>query len=217
MYFKLALFVSIALLCDISHSFGVRPLSACRYSANSLSALSMGNRQRAWAKGDLNDKDIFEAEDSGEVDNTVKNKLAPEITFFEGPPDASEMFFPTLSILTVIGIIPFMSSLARQLWVRYKFTSRRINIVSGIGGNDESVIIYPDIEEVRFVFRAFGKSGDMVLFLKDGAKVELRHVSNFVNVLKYVLDQCDDECREKSQNIPATFLKDLDPELVAST
>lgn len=105
-----------------------------------------------------------------------------------------------------------MSALARQLWVRYTFTSRRINIVSGIGGNDESTIIYPDIEEVRFVFRAFGKSGDMVLFLKDGAKVELRHVPNFVKVLKFVLEQCDEEAKEKSMDIPEAFLKDLEDE-----
>ena len=32
-------------------------------------------------------------------------------------------------------------------------------------------LIYPDIDEIRFVFRAFGSAGDMVLFLKDGAKV----------------------------------------------
>ena len=88
-------------------------------------------------------------------------KVQPELSFYRDPPDAFGMLFPTRYIITVIGIVPFIASAARQLWVRYTITSRRINIVSGIGGKDESTIIYPDMEEVRFVFRAFGKSGDM--------------------------------------------------------
>ena len=35
-------------------------------------------------------------------------------------------------------------------------------------------VIYADIERVNYVFRAFGTTGDMVLFLRDGAKVEIR-------------------------------------------
>ena len=38
----------------------------------------------------------------------------------------------------------------------------------------------------------------MVLFLKDGAKVEMRHVPNFDDVLEYVLSQCDEECNNKT-------------------
>ena len=46
--------------------------------------------------------------------------LAPEETFYEGPPAITETFIPTLSILTVIGIIPAVASYSRQAWVRYK-------------------------------------------------------------------------------------------------
>merc|ERR1711871_1629341 len=182
-----------------------------RVTTRSISTSLYGTRQRAWAKGDLSDKDIFEDEDDPDykLDNAKKNKLEAEVTFFEGPPSPTEMIFPALSILTVIGIIPFISSVSRQLWVRYKFTSRRISITSGVGGNDQSTIIYPDVEEIRFVFRALGECGDMVLFLKDGAKVEMRHVPNFVNVLKFVMDKCDEECREKSMKIPEFMLKQL--------
>ena len=107
------------------------------------------------------------------------------------------MILPALSVLTVIGIVPFISSLSRQVWVRYKFTSRRISIQSGIGGKEFSELIYPDVEEIKYVYR-FGGAGDMVLFLKDGAKVEMRHVPNFDDVLEYVLSQCDEECNNKT-------------------
>lgn len=53
-------------------------------------------------------------------------KLEAEVTFFEGAPDPSEMVAPAVSILTVIGIIPFTAAVARQAWVKYTLTSRRI-------------------------------------------------------------------------------------------
>jgi hypothetical protein len=162
----------------------------------------MGARNRAWAKGDLSDKDIFEAaEDEDGVEKKEKFKLDPEVVYFEGPPSPTEILFPALSILTVIGIVPFISALSRQFWVRYKFTSRRVSIQSGIGGKTQTQIIYPDIQEIKFVYRAFGAAGDMVMFLKDGAKVELRHVPNFDDIYNYVLSKCDKECQEKSMKI----------------
>ena len=41
----------------------------------------------------------------------------------------------------------------------------------------------------------------MVLFLKDGAKVELRFVPNFDATYAYILSKCDAECNEKSMKI----------------
>jgi hypothetical protein len=84
---------------------------------------------------------------------------------------------------------------------RYKFTSRRLAIQSGLGGKTQTEIIYPDIEEIKYAFRAWGAAGDMVLFLKDGAKVELRHVPNFAEVYAFVISKCDAECQAKSMKI----------------
>ena len=169
-----------------------------------LTSLCLGAKKRAWAKGDLSEKDIFADDQGTDGDPTKKKnkfKLDPEVTYFEGPPAPVEMLFPAISILTVIGIVPFISSVARQLWVRYKFTSRRISLQSGFGGKEVSEIIYPDIAEIRFVYRAFGASGDMVLFLKDGAKAEMRFVPNFKDIYNYVLSKCDEECQAKSMKL----------------
>jgi hypothetical protein len=46
--------------------------------------------------------------------------------------------------------------------VRYRITSRRVSVTSGIGGNDVTEVIYPDIQGLNFVFRSFGATGDMV-------------------------------------------------------
>merc|ERR1712127_1065326 len=118
--------------------------------------------------------------------------LEPEEVFFEGPPAITETVIPTISILTVVGIIPAAAAWARQAWVRYKITSRRVRVNSGIGGKEMSEIVYPDIVELRTVKRLFG-DGDMVAFLRDGAKFEMRNIPNFDETIKFILEQVDPE------------------------
>merc|ERR1711957_644576 len=118
--------------------------------------------------------------------------LTPEEVFYEGPPAIAETLVPTLSILTVIGIIPAAASWARQLWVKYKITSRRIRVNSGINGKDMAEIVYPDVIELRTVKRLLG-DGDMVLFLRDGAKFEMRNIPNFDETLVFILNLLDDD------------------------
>lgn len=118
--------------------------------------------------------------------------LAPEETFYEGPPAITETIVPTISILTVVGIIPAAAAWARQAWVRYKITSRRVRVNSGVGGKEMAEIVYPDIVELRTVKRLFG-DGDLVAFLRDGAKFEMRNIPNFDESIEFILKQVDPE------------------------
>lgn len=116
--------------------------------------------------------------------------LEPEEVFYEGPPAITETIVPTISILTVVGIIPAAAAWARQAWVRYKITTRRIRVTSGVGGNEMAEIVYPDIIEIRTVKRLFG-DGDMVAFLRDGAKFEMRNIPDFEETMEFILKQVD--------------------------
>lgn len=117
-------------------------------------------------------------------------KLEAEETFYEGPPAITETIVPTISILTVVGIIPAAAAWARQAWVRYKITTRRIRVTSGIGGNEMAEIVYPDIVEIRTARRLFG-DGDLVAFLRDGAKFEMRNIPDFEEAMEFILKQVD--------------------------
>ena len=148
------LIVCLIILLTIVNVFGFNSLSRSSLISKqqrNVHTTLYGARNRAWAKGDLSDKDIFE--DSDDIgDGKLKKekfKLEPETVFFDGPPSISEVFLPALSIITVIGVIPFISALSRQAWVRYKITSRRIAIQSGVGGKEQAEIIYPDIEQIK--------------------------------------------------------------------
>lgn len=122
--------------------------------------------------------------------------LAPEEIHYEGPPAITETIIPTISILTVLGIVPAIASWSRQAWVRYKITTRRIRVVSGIGGKDMAEIVYPDITEIRSVKRLFG-DGDMVFFLRDGAKFEMRNIPEFDESVKFILEQVRPEVKKQ--------------------
>jgi len=140
----------------------------------------------------------METEAKPEVSTVAKTVLEPEVTFFEGPPSWTELVIPTISILTVIGIIPFMAAASRQAWVKYKITSRRISVQSGFGGKDVSEIIYSDIVNLKYVFRAGGGVGDLVIELKDGSKLEMRHVPEFRSIYKYILSKISPDAQEDS-------------------
>lgn len=126
-----------------------------------------------------------------------KEKLEPEIVFLETGPSRAELIIPTLSILTVIGIIPFLGSVARALWVKYKITSRRISVSSGFQGKDQTEIIYRDVSSIKYI-RRLGGVADCVIELKDGAKLEIRSIPEFDKVFEYILSRLDDNAREAS-------------------
>ena len=56
-------------------------------------------------------------------------------------------------------------------------------------------IVYPDVVEIRTVKRLFG-DGDMVFFLRDGAKFEMRNVPNFEETMEFILGNVDKDVVE---------------------
>mmetsp|Transcript_17915 Transcript_17915/g.35010 ORF Transcript_17915/g.35010 Transcript_17915/m.35010 type:complete len:175 (-) Transcript_17915:682-1206(-) len=117
-----------------------------------------------------------------------KQKLDPESVFFQGPPSISELVIPTLSILTVIGILPFIATLVRQFWVRYTITNRRISVDSGFKGQDRVEIVYRDIKKVSKITRFGGLTADVVIVLKDNARLELRSLPEWEKNMEFIND-----------------------------
>lgn len=125
--------------------------------------------------------------------------MVPEQTFFEGAPSITETFIPGLSLFTVVGVIPFTASLARQAWTKYKFTNRRIEVASGIQGKDKVQVLWREITEVRWLRRYGGAAGDIVLSLQDGSKLEMRSVPEFDRNLNFAMSQLAEDAVEASQ------------------
>ena len=102
-----------------------------------------------------------------------------ETVFYEGGPARGDLLFGLVFALTILGLPLAVGALVRALWLRYRITSRRIEVNGGWLGRDRTQVVYSQIREVRSVPRAFGAWGDMVLVLNDGTKLEMRSVPNF--------------------------------------
>jgi len=121
-----------------------------------------------------------------------------EQTFWEGAPSATETIIPGISVLTVVGVIPFAASLARQAWTRYKITNRRLEVASGFQGKDVVQVTWREIIDVKWLRRFGGSAGDLVFTLKDGSKLELRSVPEFERNLNFVMGQLGEGVAESS-------------------
>ena len=62
-------------------------------------------------------------------------------------------------------------------------------MTGGWRGNDKTQVVYSQIKEVRTVPRGFGAWGDMVLVLKDGARLEMRSLPNFREIESFILER----------------------------
>jgi len=103
------------------------------------------------------------------------------------------MIIPGVSVLTVVGVIPFAASVARQAWTRYKFTSRRVEVASGFQGKEVVQATWKEVIDVKWLRRFGGSAGDVVLTLKDGAKMEMRSVPDFDRNLAYIMEQLGED------------------------
>jgi hypothetical protein len=109
-----------------------------------------------------------------------------ETVFYEGGPARGDLIFNLMLGLTLIGIPFAVGAIVRALWLRFRITSRRIEVNGGWMGRDRTQVVYSQIREVRCVPRGFGAWGDMVLVLNDGARLEMRSLPRFREVEAYI-------------------------------
>ena len=126
-----------------------------------------------------------------------------EKVFFEGAPAAEDLLLNLLAGLTLIGLPFTFGAVVRALWVRFKITNKRISVEGGWLGRDKSQIVYTQVKEIRSIPRGFGSYGDMVLVLKDGARLEMRSIPNFREVETFVRSRVN-EATSRNSSIEAT-------------
>mmetsp|Transcript_92331 Transcript_92331/g.245318 ORF Transcript_92331/g.245318 Transcript_92331/m.245318 type:complete len:216 (-) Transcript_92331:64-711(-) len=134
-------------------------------------------------------------------------KLAPERTFWEGPPSSTEVLFPFLSCFLVLGIIPFIAAVNRQFRVKYKITDRRVSVSTGWDGKDVTEFSYQEIYEMKYGLRFNGYCGDMRINLRDGAKIELFGLLNFDDNYQFIYERAETDARRRSDLPPPERFK----------
>tara|TARA_Y100001968_G_scaffold87733_1_gene78726 strand:- start:277 stop:693 length:417 start_codon:yes stop_codon:yes gene_type:complete len=122
-----------------------------------------------------------------------------EEIFYEGGPASGDLIINLLAGITLIGLPFTFGALVRAFWVRYKITTRRISVTGGWFGRDKTQVVYNQISEIRAIPRGLGSYGDMVLFLNDGARLEMRSIPNFRETETYILQKIENSTINKPQ------------------
>jgi len=112
-----------------------------------------------------------------------------EDVFYAGGPAKGDLITNLLFGLTLIGIPFAVGAIVRALWLRFRITSRRVEVSGGWLGRDRSQVVYSQIREVRSVARGLGFWGDMVLVLNDGMKLEMRAVPRYKEAEAYIQER----------------------------
>ena len=123
-----------------------------------------------------------------------------EDIFYEGGPAGGDLLINLLAGITLIGLPFTFGALVRAFWVRYKITTRRISVTGGWFGREKTQVVYSQIAEIRAIPRGLGSYGDMVLVLKDGARLEMRSIPNFRETESYILKKLEKSPTKKLIN-----------------
>ena len=128
-----------------------------------------------------------------------------EDVHYDGGPARGDLIFNILLGFTLIGLPFTIGAVVRALWLRFRITSRRISVMGGWMGKDKTQVVYSQISEVRTVPRGFGAWGDMVLVLKDGARLELRSMPRFREVESYIHERISSRAAKAQEKTTEGF------------
>jgi hypothetical protein len=144
-----------------------------------------GNQPPSGDKPPIGDKTTASDKPTGGKKTTGPIPIQ-ETVFYEGGPAKGDLIVNLVFGLTLIGLPFLVGALVRALWLRFRITSRRIEVNGGWLGRDRTQVVYSQVREVRSVPRGFGAWGDMVLVLADGSRLEMRSVPRFREVEAYI-------------------------------
>lgn len=114
-----------------------------------------------------------------------------ERIFFDGGAHYGDLVTNLLLGFTLLWLPLTIAAVSRAFYLRYRFTNRRVTVISGFTGGDRSDFPYSAIKDVQVVPRLIGEWGDIIITLKDGTKVDIRSVPSFRMVSDYCLLMAD--------------------------
>lgn len=112
-----------------------------------------------------------------------------EDVYFEGGPHVGDLILGILLGFTIIALPITIGAIVRALWLRYRITDRRVSIVSGWMGRDQTDIIYNEVKSIIRVPRGLGVWGDIVITLKNGTRLEMRAVPKFREICDFMVEK----------------------------
>ncbi|PSO49558.1 MAG: ribonuclease P [Cyanobacteria bacterium SW_9_44_58] len=112
-----------------------------------------------------------------------------ETVYFEGGPHIGDLIINLLLGLMII-FLPFtVGAIVRALWLRYRITNRRISVIGGWRGRDQTDIVYTEITKLVKVPRGIGLWGDLIITLNDRSRLEMKAVPKYREIHDYIAEK----------------------------
>jgi hypothetical protein len=119
-----------------------------------------------------------------------------EEIYYDGGPHWGDLVLNLILSLFVVTIPITIGAIIRAAWVRYLITDRRISVTGGWMGRQRTDVIYGEIVNVVSVPRGIGW-GDIVVTLKDGARLELRSLPRFREIYQHIESKLTSGVRQR--------------------
>ncbi|MFP4133593.1 MAG: PH domain-containing protein [Halothece sp.] len=112
-----------------------------------------------------------------------------ETVYYEGGPHVGDLIINGLLGLTVICLPFTVGAIVRALWLRYRITDRRLSVIGGWRGRDQTDVVYTEITKLVKIPRGIGLWGDIILTLNDKSRLEMRAVPRYRQLHDYIADK----------------------------
>jgi len=110
-----------------------------------------------------------------------------EEVFFEGGPATGDLVLNIALSWTVLWLPITLASIGRSAWLKYRITDKRVSVISTSPfENGQSDIAYAEMKDVVAAGRFVGAWGDVVITLRNGDKLEILRVPNFMETRDFI-------------------------------
>lgn len=158
-----------------------------------LAALKRAKGETPYGEGVKKGVDLSASSKSSAPAPKKNYDYSQETLHFESGPAAGDVAVNLALGITLLWLPLSIAAVGRAAFLKYRFTDRRISVITTAPWKNEQVdAAYQEVKDVVTIGRGIGLWGDMLVTLKDGSKIEMRALPQFLELKEYILKRRDE-------------------------
>lgn len=157
-----------------------------------LAALKRAKGETPYGEGVKKGVDLS-AKSSAPAPKKKNYDFSKETLHLETGPAAGDVAVNLALGITLLWLPLSIAAVGRAAFLKYRFTDRRISVITTAPWKNEQLdAAYEEVKDVVTIGRGIGLWGDMLVTLKDGSKIEMRALPQFMELKAYILQRRDE-------------------------
>ena len=158
-----------------------------------LSALKRAKGETPYGEGVKKGVDLSASKSSASAVPKKNYDFTSETLHLETGPAAGDVAVNVLLGVTLLWLPLSIAAVTRAAFVKYRFTDRRISVITTAPWKNEQLdAAYQEVADVITIGRGVGLWGDMLVTLRNGDKIEMRAIPQFMELKAYILQRRDE-------------------------